>query len=59
MLSASVFIAMVKQYKSNQEKVLKVKYVSDNLELVKRGQEHKTYEESYANTTLRAEYDLT
>ena len=29
------------------------------MELVKRGREHKTYEEPYANTTLRAEYDLT
>ena len=50
---------MVKQYKSNQEKVMKVKYMSDNMELVKREREHKTYEKSYAKTTLRAEYDLT
>ena len=58
MLPASVFVAMVKQYKSNQEKVMKVKYVSDNMELVKRGREHKTYKEYYANTILRVEYDL-
>ena len=59
MLSAWVFIAMVKQYKSNKERVVKVKYVNDNMEVVKRGREHKTYKESDANTTLRAEYDLT
>ena len=38
---------------------MKVKYVSDNTELVKRGREHKNYVELYANTILRAEYDLT
>ena len=43
MLSALVFIVMVKQYKSNLEQVMKVKYVSDNMELVKRGQEYKKY----------------
>ena len=29
------------------------------MELIKRGREHKEYTESYANTTLRAEYDVT
>ena len=50
---------MVKQYNSNQERVTKVKFVSDNMELVKRGREHQSYVESYVNATLRAEYDLT
>ena len=50
---------MVKQYKSNQERVMKVKHVNDNMELVKRGREHRNYVESYANITLRAEYYLT
>ena len=59
MLAASVFTAMVRQCNSNQDNVTRVQYVSDNIELVKQGQEHWSYVKSYANTTLRAEYDLT
>ena len=59
MVSALVFIAIVKQYNSNHDKIMKVKYVSNNMGLVKRGQEHRSYVDLYANTTLQAEYDLT
>ena len=50
---------MVRQYNRNQDNVMPIQYVSDKMELVKRGREHRTYVESYANTALRAEYDLT
>ena len=36
MLSASVFITMVRQYNSNQDNVVRVQYVSDKMNLAKR-----------------------
>ena len=39
MLSASVFIAMMRQYNLNQDKEMRVQYVSDNMELVRREQD--------------------
>ena len=42
-----------------QKKKMEAQYVSNNLELVRRGREHQGYVDSYANTTLRAEYNLT
>ena len=59
MLSATVFLAMLQQYQQGTSKQLDVRYISDNMEIIKRGREHKEYTESYANTTLRAEYDVT
>ena len=59
MLSASVFIAMIRQCNLNQDKVMQVQYVSDSMKLMKRGRDHQDYVELYVNTTLRAEYDLT
>jgi len=60
MLSAAVFLAMIQQYQQGPPKQLDVRYISNNMELIKeRGREHKEYTESYANTTLRAEYDVT
>ena len=38
---------------------MKAQYVSNNMELVKKGKEHQDCVKSCANTTLRAEYDLT
>ena len=59
MLSASVFMAMIRQSNLNQDKEMRVQYASNNMELGKRGREHQDYMELYKNTTLRAEYDLT
>ena len=42
MLSALVFIAMIRQYNSKQENVTRVRYVSDSMALVKRGQDHRS-----------------
>ena len=59
MLSATVFLAMLQQYQQGTSKQLDVRYISDNMELIKRGREHKEYTESYANTTLRAAVSYT
>ena len=37
---------------------IKIKYVSDNLELINRSKEHLNYNNLYPNTTLPAEYDI-
>ena len=42
MLSALVFIAMIRQYNLNQDNVMRVQYVSNNMELVKEEESIKT-----------------
>ena len=58
MLSASVFMVMIQLYRDEATIMIKMRYISDNLELINRGIEHGGYEESYPNTTLRAEYHV-
>ena len=36
-----------------------VKFVSDNFELINRGNAHLSYDYPYPNTTLKSEFDLT
>ena len=36
----------------------KIKYISDNLELINRRKEHSNYNNPYPNTTLSADYDI-
>ena len=38
---------------------IKIKYVSDNLELINRSKEHLNYINPYPNNTLSAEFDIT
>jgi len=37
MLSAAVFLAMIQQYQQGTTKQLDVRYISNNMELIKRG----------------------
>ena len=59
MLSATVFIALLQQYRQENITPVKVQYTSDNLELIRRELKHTNYRDSYPNTTLTAEYDVT
>ena len=38
---------------------IKIVYVSDNLELIKRSKEHMNYKKTYPNDTLSSEFDIT
>ena len=57
MLSISLFIALMAKY-SNRTNI-KIVYVSDNLELIKRNREHLKYNNPYPNDTLSSEFDIT
>ena len=57
MLSVSLFFALVKTYFELES--VTVKFVSDNLELINRGNAHLSYDYPYPNTTLKSEFDLT
>ena len=49
MLSISIFVAPMTKHKNRTN--IKIKYVSDNFELINKSKDH--------NTTLSAEYDIT
>ena len=57
MLSVSLFFALVKIYFGLES--VEVKFVSNNLDLINRGNAHLAYDYPYPNTTLTSEYDLT
>ena len=57
MLSISLFIALLAKYSKRTN--IKIIYVSDNLELIKRNKEHLNYTDPYPNNTLAAEFDIT
>lgn len=57
MLSILIFIALMTKH---QERIkIKIKYVSDNLELINKNKEYLNYINPYPNSTLLAEYDIT
>ena len=57
MLSISIFIALMAKHRNCT--YIKIKYVSDNWELINRSKRHLNYNNLYPNTTLSAEYDIT
>ena len=56
MLSVLFFIALIVKHRNRID--IKIKYVSDNLELINRSKKHLDYINLYPNTTLSAEYDV-
>mmetsp|Transcript_15748 Transcript_15748/g.32323 ORF Transcript_15748/g.32323 Transcript_15748/m.32323 type:complete len:183 (+) Transcript_15748:115-663(+) len=59
MLAATLFTTLLKRYFRCTFTSTLLSYQSDNLELIKRQQEHQDYKHPYPNTTLTAEFDLT
>mmetsp|Transcript_17495 Transcript_17495/g.17631 ORF Transcript_17495/g.17631 Transcript_17495/m.17631 type:complete len:235 (+) Transcript_17495:1-705(+) len=57
MLSISIFIALMAKHRKRTD--LKIKYVSDNLELINKSKEHLNYTNPYPNNKLSAEFDTT
>ena len=53
MLSISIFVALMEKHRNSTD--IKIKYLSNNLELVNRGKEHLKYDHLYPNNTLPAE----
>ena len=54
MLSISLVTAFIAKYSKRTN--IKIVYVSDNLELIKRNKEHLIYKNPYPNDTLSAEF---
>ena len=57
MLSIFFFIALMVKRRNCID--IKIKYVSNDLELISRSKEHLNYSNPYPNITLSAEYDIT
>jgi hypothetical protein len=57
MLSVTMFIALLKHYLEIE--TLKIVFISDNYELIRRLKVHKQYDEPYPNETLKSEFDVT
>jgi hypothetical protein len=57
MLSVTMFIALIIEYLKVEP--MKILFIPDNLELIRRLQVHKHYEEPYPNETLKPEFDAT
>ena len=57
MLSLSIFIALMAKHRKRTD--LKIKYVSDKLQLINKSKEHLNYTSLYPNKTLSAEFDIT
>jgi hypothetical protein len=57
MLSVTMFIALIKNYLEIE--TMKIVFISDNSELIRRLKVHKQYNESYPNETLKSEFDVT
>ena len=57
MMSMLVFIALMAKHRKRTD--LKIKYISDNLELNNKSKEHLNYTSPYPNNTLSAEFDIT
>jgi ABC-type antimicrobial peptide transport system ATPase subunit len=56
MLSVTMFIALIKHYLKIEE--MKIIFISDNSELIRRLNVHKFYDEPYPNETLKSEFDV-
>jgi hypothetical protein len=52
MLSVTLFIALIKHYLKIQ--TMKILFISDNSELIRRLKVHKHYEEPFPNETLKS-----
>ena len=55
MLSILIFVALMAKHNCIN---IKIKYVTENLELVNRSKEHLNYNHPYPNNTLSAEYGI-
>jgi len=55
MLSATLFLALISHHMEHQ---LKVEFLSDNRELIRRMKDHQHYDDPYPNATLASEYDI-
>ena len=56
MLSISFFIALMAKHRKRTD--IKIKNVSNNLELINRSKEHLNYNNPYSNTTPSSEYNI-
>ena len=59
MLAATLFTTIIQQHLGFTFVSTILSYQSDNMELIKRQQDHQFYTYPYPNTTLNAEFDLT
>ncbi|OEU08199.1 hypothetical protein FRACYDRAFT_249987 [Fragilariopsis cylindrus CCMP1102] len=57
MLSVTMFIALMTKYLDLEH--LKIIFISDNSELIRRLKVHKHYDDPYPNETLKSEFDVT
>jgi hypothetical protein len=57
MLSVTMCIALIKHYL--EIGTMKIIFISDNSELIRRLKVHKKYDEPYPNETLKSEFDVT
>jgi hypothetical protein len=57
MLSVTMFIALITKYLEIEQ--MRIVFISDNSELIRRLQAHKHYKEPYPNETLKSEFDVT
>jgi hypothetical protein len=57
MLSVTMFIALIKHYLKIE--TMKILFISDNSELIRRLKVHKHYDEPFPNETLKSEFDVT
>jgi hypothetical protein len=56
MLSVTMFIALIKHYLKIE--TMKIVFISDNSELIRRLKVHKHYDEPFPNETLKSEFDV-
>jgi hypothetical protein len=56
-LSVTMFIALIKDYLEIE--TMKIVFISDNSELIRRLKVHKQYDGPYPNETLKSEFDVT
>jgi hypothetical protein len=52
-----MFIALIKHYLEIE--TMKIVFISDNSELIRRLKVHKHYDEPFPNETLKSEFDIT
>jgi hypothetical protein len=57
MLSVTMFIALIKHYLEIE--TMKILFISDNSQLIRRLKVHKYYNEPFPNETLNSEFDVT
>ena len=58
MLAATLFFALLHHWQQLDLPSLEFHFYADNMELIQRQQDHKTYIDPYPNATLKAEFDL-